>query len=157
IDLAPTLSCLLGLPFPATSLGRPAVELFQEPAPAQLDRLRAGLSQVERAWAKPTGIEARSAGNDKGAIDARFSAIFQAFARNVARTRVPVALWGLVLLVLLVARMGELQLPRSRSAAAVLLLAAGIVLTGVSSDWSLLGLLVCLAVTLSICAAEEWK
>ena len=58
IDLAPTLSCLLGLPFPTTSLGRPAVELFDEPAPARLERLRAGLSQVEQAWAKPTGVDA---------------------------------------------------------------------------------------------------
>ena len=51
IDLAPTLSCLLGLPFPATSLGRPTVELFAEPASARLERLRAALSQVEQAWA----------------------------------------------------------------------------------------------------------
>ena len=64
IDLAPTLSCLMGLPFPTTSLGRPAVELFDEPAPARLERLRAGLSQVEQAWAKPTGVDA---GGDLGA------------------------------------------------------------------------------------------
>ena len=56
IDLAPTLSCLLGLPFPATSLGRPGVELFAEPPPARLGRLRAGLSEVEQAWAKPTDV-----------------------------------------------------------------------------------------------------
>ena len=115
IDLAPTLSCLLGLPFPAASLGRPAVELFDEPAPARLKRLRAGLSQVEQAWAKPTGVApadgigADAGATDKRALDARFSAIFEAFARNVARTRAPVALWGLVLLVFLVAQMGRMD------------------------------------------------
>jgi type I phosphodiesterase/nucleotide pyrophosphatase len=157
MDLAPTLSCLLGLPFPATSLGRPAVELFEEPASARLARLRAGLSQVEQAWAKPTGIGAPSGENDERALDARFAAIFEAFARTVARTRAPVALWGLVLLVFLVAQMGEVHLSRSRSAAAASLLCAGIVLTGVSSDWSLLGLFLCLAVTLLIHALAEWK
>ena len=138
IDLAPTLSCLLGLPFPATSLGRPAVELFDEPAPARLTRLRAGLSEVEAAWAKPTGAGAgaraplgadpsrlRRRRDQKRALDARFAAILTAFTRNVARTRVPVALWGLVLLVFLIAQMGELALPGARSAAAVALLASG--------------------------------
>jgi hypothetical protein len=166
IDLAPTLSCLLGLPFPATSLGRPAVELFDESAPARLTRLRAGLSEVEQAWAQPTGAAAPlggdiRAGSDdddqKRALDARFAAILTAFTRNVARTRVPVALWGLVLLVFLIAQMGELPLPRARSAAAVALLAVGIALTGVSTGWSLPGLFVCLAGALLVFALAEWR
>ena len=163
IDLAPTLSCLLGLPFPAASLGRPAVELFDEPAPARLKRLRAGLSQVEQAWAKPTGVaHADGIGGDAGAdderaLDARFSAIFEAFARNVARTRAPVALWGLVLLVFLVAQMGRMEISRVRAAAVVTLLSVGVVLTVLSSTGALLDLFVCLAVTLMICALAEWK
>ncbi len=163
IDLAPTLSCLLGLPFPAASLGRPAVELFDEPAPARLNRLRAGLSQVEQAWAKPTGVPeadgigARAGENDRRAVDARFSAILEAFARNVARTRAPVALWGLVLLVFLVAQIGRTEVSRVRSAAAVALLSAGIVLTALSSNGALVGLFLCLGVTLTICALAEWK
>ncbi len=170
IDLAPTLSCLLGLPFPATSLGRPAVELFDEPAPARLERLRAGLAQVEQAWAKPTGVDA---GGDLGtddrrdddaraldarALDLRFAAILAAFNRNVARTRAPVALWGLVLLIFLIAQMGEWQVPRSKPAAAVaLLLSVGVVLTAVSGRWSLLGLGLCLAGASIPCALAEWK
>lgn len=162
IDLAPTLSCLLGLPFPAASLGRPAVELFDEPAPARLKRLRAGLSQVEQAWAKPTGVAADGTGvdagdDDKRALDARFSTILDAFARNVARTRAPVALWGLVLLVFLVAQMGRMEVSGVRAAAAVTLLSAGVVLTALTSNGALLGLFACLAVTLTICALAEWK
>ncbi len=165
IDLAPTLSCLMGLPFPATSLGRPAVELFDESAPARLTRLRAGLSEVEQAWAQPTGaatdsdLRAGSGDNDgqKRTLDARFSAILTAFTRNVARTRVPVALWGLVLLVFLIAQMGELALTRARSAAAVALLAVGIALTGVPIGWSLPGLFVCLTGAALICGLAEWK
>ena len=140
IDLAPTLSCLLGLPFPATSLGRPAVELFDEPAPAHLARLRAGLAEVEHAWAGPTDapasrvIGATADENERHALDARFAALFQAFARNVARTRVPVALWGLLLLVFLIAQIGELQLSRPASSAVVSLMSAGIILTGFSSN-----------------------
>src|SRR6185312_2205819 len=121
IDLAPTLSCLLGLPFPATSLGRPTVELFAEPASARLARLRAALSQVEEAWAQPTGLGAAPAtagGDDARVLDARFAALFTAFSRNVARARAPVALWGLVLLLFLVAQMsGGLQVPRSTALA----------------------------------------
>jgi len=111
IDLAPTLSCLLGLPFPATSLGRPAVELFDESAPARRQRLRAGLAQVETAWAKPTDLGAVSPADDSDtrALDARFAAVLQAFTRNVARGRVPVALWGLLLLVFLVAQTGDMR------------------------------------------------
>jgi Type I phosphodiesterase / nucleotide pyrophosphatase len=170
IDLAPTLSCLLGLPFPATSLGRPAVELFDEQAPARLTRLRAGLSEVEAAWAKPTGAGAGAgaplggdlrAGSDDGdqkrALDARFAAILTAFTRNIARTRVPVALWGLVLLVFLIAQMGELALPGARSVAAVALLALGVALTGVSSGWTLPGLVVCLGGALLVCGLAEWR
>ncbi len=176
IDLAPTLSCLLGLPFPTTSLGRPAVELFDEPAPARLERLRAGLSQVEQAWAKPTGVDAggeRAAdpGRDEGrgldaraldlrALDLRFAAILAAFTRNVARTRAPVALWGLVLLIFLIAQMEERQMPRGRSmavAAVALALSAGIVLTAVSGRWSLLGLGLCLAAAALPAALAEWK
>jgi hypothetical protein len=161
IDLAPTLSCLLGLPFPATSLGRPAVELFDESAPAHLARLRAGLSQVEHAWAGPTdapesrGIRATSDDDERRALDARFATLFEAFAHNVARTRLPVALWGLVLLVFLVTQMGDLSMSRPRSVATASLMAAGIILTGFSSNWSLLGLVVCLAVTLLFCAVAE--
>ncbi|HEY6476002.1 MAG TPA: alkaline phosphatase family protein [Polyangia bacterium] len=169
IDLAPTLSCLLGLPFPTTSLGRPAVELFDEPAPARLERLRAGLSQVEQAWAKPTGLETGgdlggnasggdALGLDARALDRRFAAILTAFTRNVTRTRAPVALWGLVLLIFLIAQMGERQKPRGRSVAAVaLLLSAGIVLTALSSRWSLLGLGLCLAAAAIPCAVGEWN
>jgi hypothetical protein len=161
IDLAPTLSCLLGLPFPATSLGRPAVELFDEPEATHLARLRAGLSQVEHAWAGPTdapasgGVRASGDATERRALDARFTALFEAFARNVARTRLPVALWGLVLLVFLIAQMGDLQMSRPRSAATAALMSAGIVLTGFSSNWSLLGLVLCLAVTLLFCAVAE--
>src|SRR5205823_6387555 len=115
------------------------------------------LSEVEQAWSKPTGIGARAGGDDKGALDARYAAFFEAFGRNVARTRAPVALWGLVLLVLLVAQIGGAQLSRPRSTAAAALLCAGIVLTGISSDWSLLGLFVCLAATLMMHAVAEWK
>ena len=185
IDLAPTLSCLMGLPFPATSLGRPAVELFDEPAPARLERLRAALSQVEQAWAKPTGVDA---GADLGAdprrdddarapearaldlrapdlralnlraLNLRFAAILTAFTRNVARTRAPVALWGLVLLIFLIAQMGEWQMPRSKLVAAVApLLSVGIVLTAVSGRWSLLGLGLCLAGATIPCALAEWR
>ena len=163
IDLAPTLSCLLGLPFPATSLGRPAVELFDEPPPAHLARLRAGLAEVEHAWAGPTdapasqGIGATADEDERRALDARFSVLFQAFTRNVARTRVPVALWGLVVLVFLVAQIGELRISRPASAAVVSLMSVAIVLTGFSSNWSLLGLIVCLAGTLLFCAAAEWN
>ena len=172
IDLAPTLSCLLGLPFPTTSLGRPAVELFDEPAPARLERLRAGLSQVEQAWARPTGVDAggdlgadpRRDGDartlDARALDLRFAAILAAFTRNVARTRAPVALWGLVLLIFLIAQMGEWQMPRSKPAAAAavaLLLSVGIVLTAVSGRWSLLGLGLCLAGATIPCALAEWR
>ncbi len=171
IDLAPTLSCLLGLPFPTTSLGRPAVELFDEPAPARLERLRAALSQVEQAWAQPTGVdlgaglgrnddarapEARAL--DLRALNLRFTAILAAFNRNVARTRAPVALWGLVLLIFLIAQMGEWQTTRSKLAAAVpLLLSVGVVLTAVSGRWSLLGLGLCLAGASLPSALAEWK
>jgi hypothetical protein len=163
IDLAPTLSCLLGLPFPATSLGRPAVEVFDESAPARLQRLRAGLSQVEHAWAAPTGIDqgggiaAGPDGKEGRALDARYSAILEAFSRNVARTRAPIAFWGLILLVFLVAQMGELPISRPRSAAAVALLCVGIILTGIASRWSFLGLCLCLSVPLMLCALAEWK
>jgi hypothetical protein len=160
IDLAPTLSCLLGLPFPATSLGRPAVELFDESAPARLHRLRAGLSQVEHAWAEPAGVESGSAigaDADQRTLDARFATILEAFRTNVARTRVPVALWGLILLVFLVAGIGELRISRAPSAAATALLCAAIVLTAISSHLAFGGLSVCLAVTLSIFAFAEWQ
>ena len=164
IDLAPTLSCLLGLPFPTTSLGRPAVELFDEPAPARLERLRAGLSQVEQAWAKPTGVDAGAEprrDDDARALDARalnlrFAAILAAFTRNVARTRAPVALWGLVLLIFLIAQMEEWQMPRS-AAAVPLLLSVGVVLTAVSGRWALLGLGLCLAGASLPCALAEWR
>jgi hypothetical protein len=175
IDLAPTLSCLMGLPFPATSLGRPAVELFDEPPSARRERLRAGLSQVEQAWAKPTGVDA---GTDLGAdprhdddarapearaldlrsLNLRFAAILTAFTRNVARTRAPVALWGLVLLIFLIAQMGDWQMPRSKLVAAIApLLSVGIVLTAVSGRWSLLGLGLCLAGATIPCALAEWR
>lgn len=156
IDLAPTLSCLLGLPFPATSLGRPAVELFDEPAAARLQRLRAGLSQVEGAWAKPTDLAVVTGADDAPALNARFAAVLQAFTRNVARARVPVALWGLLLLVFLVAQTGELRISRARSAALLSLLCIGVVLTGVSSRLSFAG--VCLGVTavLLLCAHADW-
>jgi hypothetical protein len=151
IDLAPTLSCLLGLPFPANSLGRPAVELFAEPAPARLARLRAALSEVEEAWAKPTGVGTddaaadASAGDDARVLDARFSAIFAAFTRNVARTRAPVAAWGLVLLMFLVAQMRDgLRVPRSTTVVVAVFLSAGVVLTGFPGRWSLLALGLCL-------------
>jgi len=165
IDLAPTLSCLLGLPFPASSLGRPAVELFAESAPARLGRLRAGLSQVEHAWAAPTGVAqgggsaAGAGGDQQRALDARFSAILEAFTRNVARTRAPVALWGLTLLVFLVAQMAHLQISRSRSVTAVSLLCLGIgvILTGAPGRWSLLGLCACLSLPLTLHALAEWK
>ena len=161
VDLAPTLSCLLGLPIPATSLGRPAVELFDEPAPARLRRLRVGLSQVEQAWAAPTGAPkggpiAAGAGEQR-AIDGRFSTIFEAFRRNVARTRAPVAFWGLVLLIFLIARIGDLRISRSGSAAVAALLGAGIILTGVASRSSLLALCLSLGVALAVCAQAEWK
>jgi len=160
IDLAPTLSCLMGLPFPATSLGRPAVELFAEPAAAHVDRLRAGISQVEQAWAAPTGAvaaaDAGPGGDEKRALDARFASILDAFRRNVARARLPVALWGLVLLVFLVAQIGVLQLSRSRSLAAVALLSAAIGLTAFPGRWSLPVLCLCLGGTLAICALAEW-
>ena len=163
IDLAPTLSCLMGLPFPAASLGRPAVELFDEPAPARLTRRRAGLSEVEQAWAKPAilaaGVGSRAAAedDDQRALDARFSAILAAFTRNVTRTRVPVALWGLVLLVFLAAQIGELQLSPSSWAVTTLLLGGGIVLTAVSASWTLPGLCLCLAVALMPCGLAEWR
>jgi hypothetical protein len=163
IDLAPTLSCLLGLPFPATSLGRPTVELFAEPAPAGLARLRAGLSEVEQAWAKPTGLAgdsdsgAGAPGAGRPALDARFSAILAAYTRNVARTRVPVALWGLVLLVSLIAQMGAGQMPRRSAAAVAVLLAVGVVLTAVPGRWSLPGLGLCLGGALVPAALAEWE
>jgi hypothetical protein len=161
IDLAPTLSCLLGLPFPATSLGRPTVELFAEPAPARLTRLRAALSEVEEAWAKPTGIDATPtvAGQDEAhVLDARFAAIFTAFNRNVARTRAPVALWGLVLLLFLVAQMGGgLQVPRSTAAVVALLLSAGVVLTAFPGRWSLLALGLSLVGAAVPTAAAGWR
>jgi hypothetical protein len=151
IDLAPTLSCLMGLPFPATSLGRPTVELFAEPAPARLARLRAALSEVEEAWAKPTGVDADGApppaagGDDAHVLDARFSAILTAFSLNVARTRAPVALWGLVLLMFLIAQIRDgLRVPRPTALVVALLLSAGVVLTGFPARWSLLLLALCL-------------
>jgi hypothetical protein len=165
IDLAPTLSCLLGLPFPATSLGRPTVELFAEPAPARLARLRAALSEVEEAWAKPTGVGAdgtaapTAGGADEArALDARFSAILTAFNRNVARTRAPVALWALVLLLFLVAQVGgTLQVPRPTAVVVALLLLAGVVLSGFPGRWSLLALALCLAAAAVPTAAAGWR
>jgi hypothetical protein len=163
VDLAPTLSCLLGLPFPATSLGRPVVELFDEPLPARLERLRAGLGQVEQAWAAPIGLaesDSGGAGRDEDAeraLDARFSAVLEAFRGTVAHSRAPVALWGLILLVFLVAQMGELPISKSRSVAMVSLLCVGIALTVISSRWSLLGLGSCLGVTFALCALAEWR
>ena len=167
IDLAPTLSCLLGLPFPANSLGRPAVELFDEPAPARLSRLRAALAQVEAAWAKPTGVaasaDAADAPREQRALDARFSALLAAFTRNVARTRLPVALWGLVLLVFATARMGEAsartgeRMTARSSAAVVSLLAAGIVFTALPGRWSLPALGLCLAGALGPGALAGWR
>jgi len=164
IDLAPTLSCLLGLPFPAISLGRPAVELFDEPTAAHVKRLRAGMSQVEQAWAAPIGFTASggaagaSAGeNEKRVLDLRFAAIFAAFAHNVARTRLPVALWGLVLLVFLVAQMGAARISRLATAAEVALLCVAILLTAFSGDWTLAALGLCLGATLTIRASAEWQ
>ena len=164
IDLAPTLSCLMGLPFPATSLGRPSVELFAEPPAARLLRLRAGLSEVEEAWAEPTGVGADRAaaaaggGDDAHVLDARFAAILMAFNRNVARTRAPVALWGLVLLLFLVAQTGTtLQVPRSTAAVVALLLSAGVVLTGFPGRWSLFVLAVCLVAASVPTAAAGWR
>ena len=70
----------------------------------------------------------------------------------------PVALWGLVLLIFLIAQMEEWQMPRSVPAAAVpLLLSVGVVLTAVSGRWSLLGLGLCLAGASIPCALAEWK
>ena len=135
IDLAPTLSCLLGLPFPAASLGRPAVELFDEPAPARLKRLRAGLSQVEQAWAKPTGVAHGRRNRRRRRACARralFGDLRGVRAQRRANAR-PVALWGLVLLVFLVAQMGRMEISRVRAAAVVTLLSFGVVLTAVSS------------------------
>jgi hypothetical protein len=161
IDLAPTLSCLLGLPFPATSLGRPTVELFAEPASARLARLRAALSQVEEAWAQPTGLGAAPAtagGDEARVLDARFAALFTAFSRNVARARAPVALWGLVLLLFLVAQMGGgLQVPRSTAVAVASLLAAAVVLTGFPGRWSLLALGLSLAAASVPTVAAAWR
>ena len=161
IDLAPTLSCLLGLPFPAASLGRPSVELFAEPPPARLGRLRAGLSEVEQAWAKPTGVDrdtaAAAPGDEARALDARFAAILAAYTRNVARTRAPVALWGLVLLVFLVAALEPGRPPRRREVAVVAFLGAGIALTALPGRGSLVGLGLCLAAALVPGALEAWE
>jgi hypothetical protein len=165
IDLAPTLSCLLGLPFPATSLGRPTVELFAEPAPARLGRLRAALSEVEEAWAKPTGVGAAGAAPPAGgsadgapALDARFAAILTAFNRNVARTRAPVALWGLVLLLFLVAQMGDtLQVTRATAGMVASLLSAAVVLTGFPGRWSLFLLALCLVGASVPTVAAGWR
>jgi hypothetical protein len=156
IDLAPTLSCLLGLPFPANSLGRPAVELFDEPAPARLDRLRAALTQVEAAWAAPTGAAVDGTPGDQQALDARFSALLSAFTRSVARTRLPVALWGLVLLAFAAARLGEWRGSPS-SGAVVPLLVTGILLTALPGRWSLPALGLCLAGALGPAALAEWR
>ena len=156
IDVAPTLSCLLGLPFPSTSLGRPAVELFDESGPARLQRLRAGLSQVEKAWARPTDLATAGEGETDADLNARFAAVLQAFTRNVARGRVPVALWGLLLLVFLVAQTGELRLSRARSAALLALMCIGVVLTGVPSRLSFAGVCLCVTATLLLCAQAEW-
>ena len=49
IDLAPTLSCLLGLPIPEGSLGRPAVEALAESDTARTARLDAGLTGIRQS------------------------------------------------------------------------------------------------------------
>ena len=139
------------------------MELFAEPPPARLGRLRAGLSEVEQAWAKPTGVAfdddtgAGAHGDAERALDARFAAILAAYSRNVARTRAPVALWGLVLLVFLVARLQPGRLPRRREAVVVALLGAGIALTAVPGRGSLVGLGLCLAGALVPGALAAWE
>ena len=52
---------------------------------------RTGVGETDRS--RPAGGAPMWA-RQKRALDARFAAIFEAFARNVARTRAPVALWG---------------------------------------------------------------
>ena len=164
IDLAPTLSCLMGLPFPAASLGRPAVELFDEPRPAWPHppaggphRGRTGLERNRPASPRAPATEAAAEDDDQRALDARFSAILAAFTRNITRTRVPVALWGLVLLVFLAAQMGELQLLAFELGGDGVAARGGIVPTAVSASWTLPGLCLCLAVALMPCGLAEWR
>ena len=65
IDLAPTLSCLLGLPFPATFLGRPTVELFAEPASARPSQAARSSSSSAAASDNATPSRSTAARRDR--------------------------------------------------------------------------------------------
>jgi len=133
IDLAPTLSCLLGLPIPEGSLGRPAVEALAESDTARTARLDAGLTGIRQSWGELVSsprVAAALAANDAGGISARvgsYEAVLAAFVASAARARYPLAGWALVLFVLLLAReRGAASVSRAASRALPALLLAAL-------------------------------
>jgi hypothetical protein len=86
VDVAPTLSVLLGLPLPAGSQGRPLLEALEIPSDGRLRALRNAVAQREAfVWryagaAPPAGVPALASAADPAGDEARLRARLEALA-----------------------------------------------------------------------------
>jgi hypothetical protein len=151
IDLAPTFACLLGLPIPEGSLGRPAVEALAQIDAERTACLDAGLTGIRHAWkglAAAPQVAAAFEGNAVGGMPSRlrsYQAVFDAFMASAARARYPLAAWAVVLFLLLLGRERGSEMPRMAVLALSVLLVGALALgiAGMTSTSPLaLGLLV---------------